>query len=222
MKKRIDLRLSTVILYVAGLTIGMFLAGQVKAQKGRTSLLWKIKGKELQKPSYLYGTIHLICPEDFFMTDATIAALDNVEQMVMELDVDDPQIMAKIQQLSINPSGKNISSELSEEEAKVVNDFFKANYGAGLAQLGVIKPFALLSMVLMKSVSCDQPASYETSFVQEAAKRGLDVSGLETAEFQMSLFDDIPRQEQIDWLVETISEKEATIDEFNRMVDLTK
>lgn len=218
MKKKIQARITKLTLFAVGFAIGMAMAGQVKAQKGPTSLLWKIEGKGLSQPSYLYGTIHLICPGDFFMTDATTKALDNVEQVVMELDMDDPQIMAKMQQMSVSPNGENISTGLSEEDAKLVNDFFKTNYGVDLSQLGMIKPFALLSMVLMKSINCDQPASYETSFVQEAAKRELEVSGLETVAFQVGLFDAIPRQEQINWLVETISENEDTLDEFNRMV----
>ena len=218
MKKRIQKGISKLAFFAVGFAIGMVLAGQVNAQKGPTSLLWKIEGKGLAKPSYLYGTIHLICPDDFFMTDATTKALDNVEQVVMELDMDDPQIMVKMQQMSVSPNGENISSELSDEEAKLVNEFFKTNYGVDLSQLGMVKPFALLSMVLMKSINCDQPASYETSFVQEAAKRELEVSGLETVAFQVGLFDDIPRKDQVSWLVETISEKEDTLEEFNRMV----
>jgi len=34
---------------------------QLKAQELENSLLWEISGNKLEKPSYLYGTIHLIC-----------------------------------------------------------------------------------------------------------------------------------------------------------------
>lgn len=218
MKKTITI----VTLFVSGFLAGTLLSGQAKAQEGPSSLLWKIEGKGLKKPSYLYGTIHLICPDDFFVSDATTKALDNVEQVVLELDMDDPQMAMKMQQLSLNEGMKNISAEMSEEDAQVINDFLKANYGVDLTQLGVVKPFALLSMVLLKSINCDQPASYETTLVQEASKRELEVLGLETVEFQMGLFGDIPREEQISWLVETISEREETLDEFNRMVKAYK
>lgn len=40
----------------------------VSAQK-ENSLLWEVSGNGLSKPSYLFGTIHMICKEDFFMPD---------------------------------------------------------------------------------------------------------------------------------------------------------
>ncbi|MBS7321171.1 MAG: TraB/GumN family protein, partial [Myroides sp.] len=33
------------------------------------SLLWEISGKGLEKPSYVFGTIHMICQEDYIMTE---------------------------------------------------------------------------------------------------------------------------------------------------------
>ncbi|TRX61433.1 TraB/GumN family protein [Fulvivirga sp. M361] len=206
------------LLFVAGIVLGMLPAKQVNAQGSTSSLLWKIEDNSLAKPSYLYGTIHLICPDDFFFTEATQKVLDEVEHIAMEIDLSDPQMMTKMQQLSLNPGRKNFSEDLTEEDAKVLNEFLQANYGADLTQLGVMKPFALYSMIIIKALKCDQPASYELAFVKEATKRELEISGLETPEFQMGLFDDIPQTEQIQWIVEAIVEKEDTQEEFTRMV----
>ena len=206
------------LLFVAGIVLGTSPAKQVNAQGSASSLLWKIEGNGLAKPSYLYGTIHLICPDDFFFTEATQKVLDEVEHIAMEIDLSDPQMMTKMQQLSLNPGMKNFSEDLTEEDAKVLNEFLQANYGTDLTQLGVMKPFALYSMIIIKALKCDQPASYELAIVKEAAKRELDISGLETPEFQMGLFDDIPRKEQIQWIVEAIVEKEDTQEEFTRMI----
>ena len=41
------------------------------AVEDKNALLWEITGKDLSKPSYLYGTIHLIPKNDFFLTEAT-------------------------------------------------------------------------------------------------------------------------------------------------------
>jgi len=48
------------------------------------SLLWKIAGKDLPQPSYLYGTIHMIDKKDFFLTDSTVAVFDRMDQVVFE------------------------------------------------------------------------------------------------------------------------------------------
>lgn len=43
---------------------------QSNAQKGKTnSLLWEISGNGLQQSSYLFGTIHMICKEDFLLSE---------------------------------------------------------------------------------------------------------------------------------------------------------
>ena len=39
------------------------------------SLLWEVSGKGITRPSYLYGTIHMICADDFFLADKTKKAL---------------------------------------------------------------------------------------------------------------------------------------------------
>ena len=38
-------------------------------QTEEKSLLWKISGNGLKKPSYVFGTIHAICAGDYFFTD---------------------------------------------------------------------------------------------------------------------------------------------------------
>ena len=44
-----------------------------------SSLLWKIEGNGLQKPSYLFGTIHMICKDD-----AVLSA--NMKKVISECD----------------------------------------------------------------------------------------------------------------------------------------
>ncbi|MEM8568881.1 MAG: hypothetical protein AAGF85_20650, partial [Bacteroidota bacterium] len=47
------------LVFAASFAFGMFLARQAKAQDEQSSLLWKVEGKDLKKPSYIFGTIHL-------------------------------------------------------------------------------------------------------------------------------------------------------------------
>ena len=215
-------RMKTVTLLAIGMILGACATQRSKTQDEPSSLLWKIEGKGLEKPSYLYGTIHLICPEDFFLNDATKKALNEVEHIAMELDMDDPAMLAKMQQVSMDPEGKNFSTDMDEEDVKVINDFLRSNYGADLSQLGILKPFALYSMVIIKNLPCEAPASYEQAFVKEAAQREIEITGLETVEYQMGLFDNIPQAELIEWITEAITKNEAAKKEFEQMVEAYK
>ena len=171
-----------------------------------SSLLWKVGGNDLEKESYLFGTIHVICKEDFKMDDRILAAFDRSESLVMEMDLDDPDLMGKIQKASMNPGMKNIQSELEAEDAAVLDAFFVNHYGAGLAQLGVFKPFMLSSMALMKTIPCEEHGSYETFFSAKAAESKKQIIGLETPEFQIGIFDQIPLEIQMEELAKMIKE----------------
>ncbi len=183
------------------------------------SLLWKISGNGLQQESYLFGTIHLICEDDFWMDEAVSIALNQSKQVLMELDLDDPAMMAQMQQLSMRPGMKNISENLSEEDKKVLDDYFKTNYGAGMDQLGILKPFTLSTMALMKSLPCEKTKSYEEYFKNSATTSNKEILGLESVADQMSIFDQIPEKTQISELVKMIQEGSGD-EEFAELVTL--
>ncbi len=59
----------------------------LSAQKPlENSLLWRISGKKLTQPSYLYGTIHLICVQDFILRGQTIEAMNKCQRIAFEMD----------------------------------------------------------------------------------------------------------------------------------------
>jgi uncharacterized protein YbaP (TraB family) len=181
------------------------------------SLLWEISGNGLKENSYLFGTIHMICPSDFLMDDRIKNAFEDADELIMELDMDDPEMMQKMQQSSLNPEMKNIKSAFSESDANALNEFLTANYGAGLDQLGILKPFMLMSMITVKQLPCEQIESYELFFTNLAKTQNKNVEGLESVEFQMGLFDEIPEEilfEEISKMVTT----DESIKEFEQMV----
>jgi hypothetical protein len=53
------------------------LAGTVLAQEkaSNNTLLWKISGKNLSRPSYLFGTIHMICGDNIQLSDSLKVAI---------------------------------------------------------------------------------------------------------------------------------------------------
>lgn len=177
-----------------------------------SSLLWKVSGNGLEKESYLFGTIHIICKEDFLMDERITTAFDQTEQLIMELDMSDPQLPAKMQQVSLNPGMKNLQSDLDENTAKALDEFLIKSYGAGLAQLGVLKPFVLSSMVLLKVLPCPEVESYEGFFTSRASANGKPVSGLETIDFQVGVFDQIPQEIQLEELGKLVNDDSSKQD----------
>lgn len=172
----------------------------INAQDHNT-LLWQISGNGLSAPSYLFGTIHTMCPDELELSPKVKNALEASEQLVLELDMDEPTFMQDMQRLAMNDNMQNISSELSEEDLQTLNTFLKKHYGADMSQLGILKPFALLSMVFIKGLECPQPASYEEALMQYATTQEWTIEGLETIQDQIAVFEQATTKEQLGWLV---------------------
>src|SRR5258706_11357198 len=52
------------------------------------TLLWKISGNGLEKPSYLYGTIHMLCTDDAVLSPNFLKAIRNCDEVYFEVDMD--------------------------------------------------------------------------------------------------------------------------------------
>lgn len=201
------------------LMLGMWVFTSVNAQSnGQSSLLWKISGNGLTEESYLFGTIHIICADQFLMDDRIKNAFESTDQLVMELDMSDPDLQQKMAAFSINPGMKNIQEDMDEEAAKALDEFLIESYGAGLAQLGVLKPFVLTSMVMIKQLPCEEVVSYEEFFTSLATDQNKPVKGLETVEYQMGVFDQIPAELQLAELAKMVTSDKSEA-EFKMMVE---
>ena len=176
----------------------------VTKTKLENSLLWKISGNGLEKPSYLYGTIHMTC--NYKLTDKMANAFAETDQIALEIDMDDPSMQAKMMKSMMMAEGKTMKSLLSEEDYAQLASFFKENTGMGLEMFNTVKPFAVSAMLISKLVPCNPPASYETEFVKIAKEQKEEVIGLETIEYQLSVFDSIPYKDQLADLVKMAKE----------------
>ncbi len=175
-------------------------ANSSKGPKLEKSLLWKITGKDIIKPSYLYGTIHLTC--DYKFTDKLKKAFDETDRLVLEIDMANPNLQADMMKLIFMEDGKTIQSLLSEEDYATLSAFFKEQVGLDLKLFNTMKPLAITSTITSKMTVCDHGVAYESEFLKVAKAQNEEVIGLETIADQMSVFDKIPYEEQLKTLVE--------------------
>ena len=184
----------------------------------RKSLLWEISGNDLEQPSYLYGTIHIICEDDFRVSDNLKAVFAKTEQVALEVDLSDPSEMQAFQTGMMDLAGIDYQGMLSEEDYAKLDGIVKKTAGVGLAQMKVVKPFGIMSMMYGEVLNCGTPSSYETTFMQMAKEQEKEMSGLESAASQVAIFDNIPQKEQIEWIKEMMNEPEKSKEEFGAMV----
>lgn len=201
---------------------------QGKEEKLADALLWEITGEGIAKPSYIFGTIHMINQNDYFLPKGTLSAIEDSEQMIFEIDMAEMTDMSAL----MGVMGKifmkdNISLKdlLDDTEYALVKAHFE-KIGMPLAFLERIKPMFLSALAYgdMDPQGLQNGAikSYEIEFYQLAKDKSMETGGLETIDFQISVFDSIPYEAQAKMLVETIKTSSSDNDEFKIMSDMYK
>ena len=205
-------------------------APKVKDYSLENALLWKIEGKGLAEPSYLYGTIHMIEEESFFWPEGTLAAFEDAESITFEIDMDDMSDMGAmmgIMSKAFMADGKTLKDLYSEEDYNFVKDHLE-QMGIPMMLMERLKPmfltvFASGDIEFGKGLGGDSGIkSYEMEFFSLAQGAKKEVNGLETIEFQMSVFDSIPYEAQAEMLIETIKGGDTEDDAFKEMIDMYK
>jgi uncharacterized protein YbaP (TraB family) len=192
----------------------------ITAKAQESALLWKIEHEKLENPSYLFGTIHLICQEDMIDFPAIDSVFAQVDQVVFELDFSDPELAQKMMRHSQNSVENHIENYLNDNQMEAVNNYLSQHFGVGLSQLGNLKPFVIMSMVMQAMLECTtQSFSYDGFLFQKAQGHSLHVSGLETPEFQFSVMDKIPDEEYVKGLKEIIEDPDSHNSLFGEIVD---
>ncbi len=198
------------------------------------ALLWEISGKDLKKPSYLYGTIHMIPKADFFLSDAAKNAIAASEKVTFEInmkDMSNPMALMGVMMKAMMPNGMRLRDLISAEDFTIVKNRFDS-LGLPMMMLDRIKPMFLSAMVdgdgaqmnPLDTTSTDQKTvSYEFEIMHIAEKQKKEFGGLETMDFQMGIFDSIPYKAQAEMLVKSIKTGSKEGDsEFSKMVEMYK
>ena len=185
------------------------------------ALLWEITSKDQPKPSYLFGTIHLICPADFSLSDSLKLAITKTEQIALEVDMDDPGMMATMMKTMNMSDGNELKKLITAADYSKLSQFYKDSVGISLAMFEKVKPFVLMGPLFNAVLAC-QPQSYEMSLVDLAKKQKEEVIGLETIDEQMALFDSVPYKDQMKVILAMIDSLPQARNEFKGLIELYK
>lgn len=187
-------------LFLISLVLSSLYFTQLYGQKEEKSLLYEISGNGLSQPSYLYGTIHIICKDDFVMTEATKQKFSETQQVYLEIDMDDPKMMPEMMKSMYMTDGSTIKTLLSEPDYQKVSQFFKDTLKMNIATMDKMKPFVLGSMSVTKLLSCPTQ-SYEETFMKMAKQENKEILGLETVQDQFGAMDKMGMKKQADMML---------------------
>jgi uncharacterized protein YbaP (TraB family) len=162
-----------------------------------------------------------MCPKDLKMPEVVSTKFNTTQQLYLEIDMDDPNMMKEMMNGLQMKDSSTIKSLLGEKEFEITNKAFKNTTGFGLEMMNRAKPILLMSLVYPFLLGC-QPESWEKAFQDMAAKRKMELKGLENLEDQVQIFEKIPYKVQAEMLAKMMLNLDSTKIAFDKMLSVYK
>lgn len=193
---------------------------QTKSPKLENSLLWEVSGNGLSKPSFVYGTIHMICSGDYFLSEKTKKAFEISDKLVLEVNLSDPGEIKYGEQMAMGK--KPLSQTLTPDEFTKLDAVLRKNANLAAKQVEPYSMLAIMGLLSARSFGCDDLKQYETIFVEMANKKNIGIVGLETYKHQIELLENAYSNKELLDLFESTTKEETAqlvVDYKNEDVD---
>lgn len=198
----------------------LLLFGLTSPLSAQNSIFWKISGSGLKDTSYLFGTIHLIPSDLFFLPEGTEKTLISCKKLVMEMDLTDPSLQLKLMSAMMMDSGKTLENLYTPARYKTLTRNLEKKYGLDIDFFTRMKPVLLQQVLMLKNMTGSGYKSYEKEFQTLAEQSSIPVVGLETIDDQVRALSSMPLKKQAESLFKTAKKPKMGEQAFRKMVSL--
>lgn len=169
------------------------------AQSPQLACVWKIQGS--RNTVYIAGSVHLLRQEDYPLPSAYDIAYEDSSRLYFEIDMEemnDPKTIKRMQKLGTYPGRDSLRRHVSPGTFKLLAAHLTSR-GLPTLLFEQMKPGLLsinLSSMEAMRMGARADLGLEVKYHQKSLKDGKPSSGLETVEFQVTLFDKLNDREQ--------------------------
>lgn len=181
--------------------------------------LWKLSDDDTT--IFLFGGVHMLPSGLDWQTGMVNEAVNSADMLVLELS---PEEQAKAPDVLASLAADSPQEPIEDRIPPQFVDEFELLAGRtriSRAQLDGMESWAA-ALMLGNAVSRNAALSLDNGTEKQLTKRfeaqGKPVSGLETAEYQLGLFDTLPQDTQDSLLTRTISDAEMASAKFDRLI----
>lgn len=192
------------------------------AENGK-SLLWQITGNGLNRPAYVFGTMHLMCGNDTKLGGTLKSVIKNADEIYFEIDLDElGELFAGVTK-GFMKNDTTLQDLYSPEEYERLTDFFAQHQMSyQLQMMKRMQPTLISASLYQLVMPCDDMNGMELSIMKEAKPYHKEIKGLETASFQASIIDSIPYLAQAKELLNMVDSLDAYKKTLVEMVNIYK
>jgi hypothetical protein len=168
------------------------------------SLLWKVTGKDIKSPSYIYGTIHIQDKRVFSFDETVSNAFNSCNAFAMEIlmdEIDRDEIMD-----AMLMDDNSLDKLLTKEEYYILDSVVKAMTGSGIFIYNKMKPFFLSSQLMQMNIPQDMELALDLHFLKMARDANKLCFGVEKFQDQINAIDAISLEDQAQMLFEGLTD----------------
>jgi uncharacterized protein YbaP (TraB family) len=156
------------------------------------SLLWEITGNGLQKPSYLYGTIHIYDSSIFRIPKEVYTAIELCDNFALEVDLNNIDQGKLLQRVMVSDPDSTLDKLL---EPEIYSEIQKIPFIRMMGEaVNMMKPFYIQQYILIENPLALQ--SVELNLNSYANSKSKNITGIETIDEQLDAIDAISLSEQ--------------------------
>jgi uncharacterized protein YbaP (TraB family) len=186
---------------------------------------WKATGKG--GVVYLVGSIHVLTPDFYPLNPALEAAFTDSDLLVEEVDMAemlDPSAQLRVLSRGMLPGDQSLDKILSPATLALVKKA-TGDLGAAGGPLMRFKPWMLavaLQGLELQKAGFDPELGLDKHFYDQAKAAGKTVQGLETTDYQISVFDGLTMEQQDRMLAQTLKELETELASVGKLAEAWK
>ncbi len=180
------------------------------------NLLWKIEGKNLTKPSYLFGTMHVDDERAFNFSDAVMPAIEEVDMFALEVNPD--SLMLAMTSKVVEQDPKDVfKSILSDDEYQLLVDRFEEINDFSFEESGLRDPNTILALLIPDTENENDKSTFVDLYLYNQARTmQKSITGLEDMYDQLNYFENLSPENQRLYVLEQI---EDNLDDMNRELE---
>ncbi len=185
--------------------------------------MWQVR--DADTIIYLFGTVHALPPGIDWLHGPVAAAFDGSQELVTEIvESESSQMQAAVLAKATLPAGKTLRAMLTAPQRAAFETTLKAN-GLPIAAFDRFKPWYAAIVLSSLPVLRDGYApenGVEAKLDARAKAASRPHGALESAEYQLGLFDTLPQAVQLRYLNEVVADLPKASDEIAQMIDAWK
>lgn len=206
----------------AGFGILLLLAARPAFAEPHAPAVWKIH--DADSTVYLLGTIHLLKADTPWLSEDLRAIAERADTLTLELHPDEatsPKMQQRVMQLGFYPPSDGLSQHVPDPLYQRLAAEFQ-ELGIPVQAMERMKPWMVgIQIGVVSAMRAGFLPQYgvDHTLGQLAAASGKTIRGLETAEYQLSLFADLSDEAQIAFLEEGMEQVDDLAGYFAKLKD---